>query len=788
MTDQNPIENNPQENQPDNTAQGINLTPESVQMPEDNTVPLNPALSIEPLSASAAPSEENMQNTAGGIVLESAFEASGQPSMTQDFTSQNDISSDGISVSAVPHTDIPVLNPFDGMTGEDSQNTEMTGIAQPEESALTTDNSATAASSAPDAFADLYNISGTQPSDTQTASISPESEENISNAGQAQAQPEISAPSADAFADLYSDAGVSDSATATNNEQAAPAPEFQPAFEMPANTETDNTAAAEETSFPETFTPDHGFSFDGQESSINEAPTETMENTVAGIQPESEKSDNNTDAHEIPAIAPLTAETSQAEENNMEFLSAGIQETQPENTNQEPVLNEPQPEESVNSTENAVSAEEPVNESDNINADTVDTGISINMPEISSENAENITSDTVPENDNMAGETEPAADVSVNPVENTEEQNIVAETIPAQENAEPEPEPEVPAQETHESVPMPEQQEKEEKPAEPVAEVQPKTETKVSEAVVSAAAAAGIIASASSSKQEEKAAGNADTPKEESASTKEEKSSASSYIVPVIAILITAVFFFFLGKKSANLEHQLKSAQPVSIPAEENISSEEKPIDETSVENNEQQSEISAENTEGNSAIQEQEKSQYETQTGNSQEDLTENEWIKKTYTPEELDLLKQSYQEANQKIYIPANTPMLHFHVQNSHNIEVEEILASKAISPNEIANNQTALHIAIMMQSEEMCKILLAYGADANLSTEELPTPLTLAAALNNTDLVRLLLDNGSDPLLNFTNQGKTSNAYEIAKSKNNPEIIKMIEDKIKEKNNKK
>ena len=178
MTDQNPIENNPQENQPDNTAQGINLTPESVQMPEDNTVPLNPALSIEPLSASAAPSEENVQNTAGGIVLESAFEASEQPSVTQDFTPQNDISSDGISVSAVPHTDIPVLNPFDGMTGENSQNTEMTGIAQPEESALATDNSATAASSAPDAFADLYNVSGTQPSDTQAPSISPESEEN----------------------------------------------------------------------------------------------------------------------------------------------------------------------------------------------------------------------------------------------------------------------------------------------------------------------------------------------------------------------------------------------------------------------------------------------------------------------------------------------------------------------------------------------------------------------------------------------------------------------------------
>ena len=56
-------------------------------MPEDNTVPLNPALSIEPLSASAAPYEENVQNTAGGIVLESAFEASEQPSMTQDFRS-----------------------------------------------------------------------------------------------------------------------------------------------------------------------------------------------------------------------------------------------------------------------------------------------------------------------------------------------------------------------------------------------------------------------------------------------------------------------------------------------------------------------------------------------------------------------------------------------------------------------------------------------------------------------------------------------------------------------------
>lgn len=757
MTDQNPIENNPQENQPDNTAQGINLTPESIQIPEDNTVPLNPALSIEPLSASAAPSEENVQNTAGGIVLESAFEASEQPSMTQDFTPQNDISSDGISVSAVPHTDIPVLNPFDGMTGEDSQNTEMTGIAQPEESALATDNSATAASSAPDAFADLYNVSATQPSDTQTASISPESEENISNAGQAQAQPETSAASADAFADLYSDAGVSGSATATDNEQAAPAPEFQSAFEMPANTETDNTAAAEGTSFPETFTPDHGFSFDGQESSINETP----------------------------------AETTQAEENNMEFLSAGIQETQPENTNQEPVLNEPQPEEPVNSTENAVFSAVPANEDNNANPNTAETGISINTPEISSENTENIPSDPVPEN-NMAGETagtEPAADVSVNPVENPEEQNIAAETIPVQENAEPEPEPEVPAQETHESVPMPEQQEKEEKTAEPVAEVQPETETKVSEAVVSAAAAAGIIASASSSKHEEKEAGNADTPKEESASTKEEKSSASSYIVPVIAILITAVFFFFLGKKSANLEHQLKSAQPVSIPAEENISSEEKPIDETSVENNEQQSDISSENTEENSSLDEQaanqdmEGEQIKTEQISSSDNKL---WNKRKYDPEELKLLKTMYQDMFSS---EQNITPLHFYIQENNIEKVEDILASKAVDPNAaIQNGLTPLLLAVEMQTIDICSLLIAYGANINYITEKYTSPLIIAIAVNNKDIVNLLLENGADPLLKFEQNGRVLTPLEAAKSKNNPEIIKMIEDKIKEKNNKK
>ncbi|MBP5286590.1 MAG: ankyrin repeat domain-containing protein [Elusimicrobiales bacterium] len=744
MTDQNPIENNPQENQPDNTAQGINLTPESVQMPEDNTVPLNPALSIEPLSASAAPSEENVQNTAGGIVLESAFEASEQPSVTQDFTPQNDISSDGISVSAVPHTDIPVLNPFDGMTGENSQNTEMTGIAQPEESALATDNSATAASSAPDAFADLYNVSGTQPSDTQAPSISPESEENTLNDVQPQIQPETSAASADAFADLYSDASVSGSATATDNEQAAPVPEFQPAFEMSANTETDNTAAAEGTSFPETFTPDHGFSFDGQESSINETPAETMENTVAGIQPESEKSDNNTDVHEIPAIAPLTAETSQAEENNMEFLSAGIQETQTENTNQEPVLNEPQPEESVNSTENAVYAEEPVNESDNINADAIVTGISINMPEISSENAENITSDTVPENNNMAGETantEPAADVSVNPVENTEEQNIAAETIPAQENAEPEPEPEVPAQETHESVPMPEQQEKEEKPAEPVAEVQPEI----------AAAATAV--------------------QTQNGQNIQSGSKAANYIVPTLAIMATAAFFFILGKKTAYMEKNQAAPAPqeITAPAELQGSNDTSTVNDTS---GQEENNIGMTDSQGEENID-------STPVSSSSNDF--GLWKKAGYSPEQKDALLFFYKEQERLLSSADNNKhsLIHYYVAGDKITEAEATLAIGLNSANHIEDNMSPLQKAAALNEYDMCRMLLAYGADINYHNDKYPTPLTLAVSFRRPETVKFLIDNGADQNIKFKgDDGIEYTAIDIARKGGFDEIIAIFE----------
>lgn len=681
MTDQNPIENNPQENQPDNNVQGINLTPESVQMPEDNTAPLNPALIIEPLSASAAPSEENVENTAGGIVLESAFESSEQPSVIQDFTPQNDISSDGISVSAVPHTDIPVLTPFDGMTGEDSQHTEMTGIAQPEESALATDNSAPAASSAPDAFADLY-----------------------------------------------SDAGVSDSATATDNEQAAPAPEFQPAFEMPANTETDNTAAAEETSFSETFT-----------------PAETMENTVAGIQPESEKSDNNTDVHEIPAIAPLTAETSQAEENNMEFLSAGIQEIQPENTNQEPVLNEPQLEKSVNSTENALSAEEPVNESDNINADTVETGISINTPEISSENAENITSDTVPENNNMAGETagtEPVADVSVNPVENTEEQNIVTETIPAQENAEPEPEPAVPAQETHESVPMPEQQEKEEKPAEPVAEVQPET----------AAAATAV--------------------QTQNGQNIQSGSKAANYIVPTLAIMATAAFFFILGKKTAYMEknHAAPAPQEITAPAELQDSNDSATVNATSGQEGDN---IGLTDSQGEENID-------STPVSSSSNNF--GLWEKAGYSPEQKDALLFFYKEQERLLSSADNNKysLIHYYVAGDKITEAEATLAIGLNSANHIEDNMSPLQKAAALNEYDMCRMLLAYGADINYHNDKYPTPLTLAVSFRRPETVKFLIDNGADQNIKFKgDDGIEYTAIDIARKGGFDEIIAILED---------
>ena len=740
MTDQNPIENNSsQENQPDNSAQGINFPNESVQLPEENTAPRNPALNIEPLSAAAVPDAGMEQGSAlGGIVLKSAFESSEQASGINNGNFQNDIAQADIPAGSVPSADIPVLNPFDGLNAADSQNSEIFNAGQPEEAAPAAAEPAADVSASVDAFADLYNISGTQTPAAQELSASQEPENNVSNDGQFQNIPQeaSAAPAADAFADLYSSAGNSDS-VAAESESSVPAPELQPAFEMPAATETDNTAAAESgAALEETFTtPDHGFSFDGQESSVNEGSAEAQENTVAEIQPDFEISDNNTGTHEIPAISPITAETLQADENNLESLSAGIQETQPENTTVAPVLNEPQPEEPVNATENTVFSAEQANE-----------------------NTESITSAQAPEKSDIEGETpetEPVADVPVNQAENTENQNTAAETVQMQETANLESAAEAAVQETKETVHVSEQQVKEEEtvaaaktdtssetPVEPAAEVKPEI----------AAAATAVQA------QPERSA---------SASS---GSNAASYIVPTIAIMATAAFFFILGKKTAYMEKNQAATAPQEITASaETKDNSNAPAISDDVSAGSQQE---GKNNDGISGTAENTESNIVSESADS------GAWQKAEYSPEKKEALKFFYSEQERSIFPNKASSLLHYYIENYQVPDAENVIAVGLDSPNQAVGNLSPLQKAASMNEHDMCRMLLAYGADINYYNDKYPTPLTLAVAFRRPEIVKLLIENGADQTITFIgDDGKKHIALEIAEKGGFDEIIEVF-----------
>jgi len=111
-------------------------------------------------------------------------------------------------------------------------------------------------------------------------------------------------------------------------------------------------------------------------------------------------------------------------------------------------------------------------------------------------------------------------------------------------------------------------------------------------------------------------------------------------------------------------------------------------------------------------------------------------------------------------------------------------ELLLDKGANPN-IKNNvfwgYTALLWAVDKDKPDIVKLLLEKGVNPNIQDNFDNTALMIAARNNRILIVRLLLDSGASLDL-VNNEGKT--ALDLAQEKKYGPIIKLIEEKIRQK----
>lgn len=110
-----------------------------------------------------------------------------------------------------------------------------------------------------------------------------------------------------------------------------------------------------------------------------------------------------------------------------------------------------------------------------------------------------------------------------------------------------------------------------------------------------------------------------------------------------------------------------------------------------------------------------------------------------------------------------------------NGHQELVNYLLSNKGkLNPNNSSFTQTALHAAAQYHQHSMVTYLLSLGSFINYQNEVKKTPLMLAVEANDSEMVKLLLDNKADVLLKdvFGNC-----AFHYAIRQNNPEITQML-----------
>lgn len=92
-----------------------------------------------------------------------------------------------------------------------------------------------------------------------------------------------------------------------------------------------------------------------------------------------------------------------------------------------------------------------------------------------------------------------------------------------------------------------------------------------------------------------------------------------------------------------------------------------------------------------------------------------------------------------------------LHLAVQHG-NIELVEVLLVRPVRPTDPdvrgKGEMTPLHLAVYHRHEDIMRMLLRHGADANLRNSSGRTPLHMASAHTSHAMVAMLLDWGADP----------------------------------------
>jgi ankyrin repeat protein len=118
-----------------------------------------------------------------------------------------------------------------------------------------------------------------------------------------------------------------------------------------------------------------------------------------------------------------------------------------------------------------------------------------------------------------------------------------------------------------------------------------------------------------------------------------------------------------------------------------------------------------------------------------------------------------------------------LHYATSYTCPVEVAQAMIDRGISVNVPTKyKSTPLHWACNSHgSPDLVQLLLSHGADCNVANCDRLTPLLYAVTDNApASIIQILLEAGADP--NLTNKNN-QNAIEIAKAKNNQDIINVL-----------
>ena len=251
------------------------------------------------------------------------------------------------------------------------------------------------------------------------------------------------------------------------------------------------------------------------------------------------------------------------------------------------------------------------------------------------------------------------------------------------------------------------------------------------------------------------------------------KKQIASYTIPAVSLILVAIVFFVLGRQTNRndvLASQTTDSQANSVQKENETPDVENLliVDDSAKPEENNVSETVAEE------VSEPAQEQSLDRTA---------PWQKKKYSAEELEYLKEYYKKITENEPLEAVFKDMVF----TENVaDIEGMIATGLANANFLMDDALSpLHFAIAKSNYDMCRMLIAYGADLNYSNSVFPTPLLLAISNNEEDLGILLLNSGADPEKKYKRDGvETPSPFEYAKAQNMMKLADMIQKKIEEK----